>query len=82
MTHELLGTRCVDQVTGFEGTVVGVVIYISGCLQALVAPLVDKDGKMRDSSWIDLQRLRRLDNDKIILHNAVNPGCDKAAPKR
>lgn len=49
-----------DKVTGFKGTVTGVVYMLSGSVQANVSPRVAHDGKMPDTWNIDLDRLKYL----------------------
>lgn len=78
----MLGTRVRDRITGFSGVVTGYVQYISGCNQVLVNPGVDKDGKLMDGNWFDVQRVERIDNSLIVLENGETPGCDAPAPKR
>lgn len=78
----MLGTRVRDRITGFSGVVTGFVQYISGCNQALVSPGVDKDGKLMETNWFDIQRLERTDDSLIVLENGLTPGCDAPAPKR
>ena len=77
-----LGVKVRDRVTGFSGTVTGLVSYITGCNQALVAPTIGEDGAMRDSQWIDEQRLEDLGGERLILDNSAANGPDKAPPKR
>ena len=77
-----IGDKVKDKVSGFVGIVTGVVDYISGCKQALVAPVVDKDGKLLDSNWFDIQRLDVVDANVLRLNNALTPGPDLAPPKR
>ena len=80
---ELPGHMVRDVITGFAGTVTGVVIYISGCNQALVVPMVNNDGKIPDSIWFDVQRLSIVDKyTQIVLDNSKTPGCDMAPPIR
>jgi hypothetical protein len=55
--RHLMGKPARDMVTGYQGTVVGITYYISGCEQALVQASVDKDGKWVDSHWFDIDRL-------------------------
>ena len=76
-----LGRKVKDKITGFEGTVTGFVVYISGCNQALIIPPA-KDGKMGDGCWIDEQRLEYVDASKVVLDNGATPGCDAAPPVR
>lgn len=79
-----MGSTVEDIITGFRGTVTGLVTYITGCDRALVAPRgLDNDGKIRDSEWWDVQRLV-VDTSvpRIVLDNGTTPGFDKEAPKR
>lgn len=55
--EKIEGKLCKDQVSGFEGTAVGYAVYITGCVQVVLAPRVDKDGKLGDSIWFDLSRV-------------------------
>ena len=79
---EKLGHVVKDKVTGFKGRVTGFVIYLSGCNQCLVTPEVDDKGGMRESVWMDQQR---LDVDTsvpaIVLDNEHTPGFDVAPPR-
>jgi hypothetical protein len=80
-----LGSKVKDKITGFTGIVTGIVTYITGCSQALIAPPVDKQGKRPEGEWIDLQRLE-VDKKfkRIVLHNApaFDNGFDAEPPKR
>lgn len=78
----IIGRRVEDKVTGFAGTVSGVVVYLSGCHQALVIPRVDKDGKMGDANWFDVQRLQVQGGESVALDNGDTPGCDAPPPVR
>jgi hypothetical protein len=75
-----------DKVTGFSGVVTGIVYYLSGCTQALLAPPVALDGKLPDSQWYDVQRLiythPNAEHGRVVLNNDTTPGCDAAPPKR
>lgn len=77
-----LGFTYRGRITGFTGIAVGVVEYISGCNQALLAPKCGDDGALRESQWFDLQRLQEVKTVRVTLDNGATPGCDKAAPKR
>jgi hypothetical protein len=77
-----LGRTVKDRITGFTGVVTGHVVYISGCNQVLVAPPVDKDGKVPDSHWFDEQRVEYVGGERIVLDNTNTPGPDREAPKR
>lgn len=78
-----LGNVVEDRVTGFKGVVTGLVTYISGCNQALLIPKVDKDGKLVDGQWFDIQRLQLDESvERIQLENEATPGFDLSPPKR
>lgn len=51
------GAKAKDRVTGFQGSVIGRVQYITGCNQVLLAPPVGPDGAYRESQWFDDSRL-------------------------
>lgn len=53
----LLGMKVSDKVTGFSGVVTSVSFDLYGCVQALVHPGVDENGKLRDQAWFDIIRL-------------------------
>lgn len=53
----LLGKRVRDKVTGKEGVVASVGFDLYGCIQAIVNPGMEKDGKLGDSIWFDVSRL-------------------------
>lgn len=81
--ERLNGRKVKDRITGFSGVVTGVVFYLTGCHQALVCPGMDKDGKLQDSNWFDIQRLEVDEAEAaIVLDNSASPGCDRAPPKR
>ena len=54
---DLLGMNVKDRVTGFTGVVATVGFDLYGCIQAVVNPGTDKDGKLMDSQWFDINRL-------------------------
>lgn len=53
----LLGFKVEDKVTGFSGVVSSVCFDLYGCIQAAVNPGLNKDGKLGDSHWFDINRL-------------------------
>jgi len=55
---DMLGLKVEDKITGFSGAVSSVSFDLYGCVQGLVSPPVDKDGKTPDSGWMDLNRLK------------------------
>ena len=77
-----LGDYAKDRISGFEGTITGIVNYITGCRQVLLGPKTAPDGAMRDSHWFDEQRVQVITPMAIVLDNSQTPGPDKAAPRR
>lgn len=53
----LLGYKVKDRVSGMVGVVTTISFDLYGCIQALVHPGIDKDGKCIDLHWFDLARL-------------------------
>lgn len=59
---ELLGLKVRDVVTGLAGVVTSVSFDVSGCIQGLVVPEVDKNAKESGhdaARWFDTKRLER-----------------------
>jgi hypothetical protein len=48
----------------------------------LIAPGLSADGGLRESQWLDRQRLERVEGEVIVLDNGATPGHDRQAPKR
>lgn len=61
-----LGLRVEDKVTGLTGVVTSVGFDLYGCIQAVVNPGLDKDGKSRESMWFDINRLKILSNEPVM----------------
>ncbi len=53
----LLGLKVEDRVTGFKGVVASISFDLYGCVQAIVNPGADKDGKLMEQCWFDVSRL-------------------------
>lgn len=62
----LLGLKVEDRVTGMRGVVASISFDLYGCVQAIVNPGTDKDGKLRDSQWFDVARLKVLDKKPVM----------------
>src|SRR4051794_21332220 len=62
----MLGLKVADKVTGFKGVVASVSFDLYGCVQAIVNPGVDKDGKPMDSCWFDVARLHVMSSDPVM----------------
>jgi hypothetical protein len=62
----LLGMRVEDRVTGFKGVVATVGFDLYGCIQAIVNPGADNEGKLRDSQWFDVNRLIVVSDEPVM----------------
>jgi hypothetical protein len=63
---DLLGMRVRDRVTGYTGVVASISFDLYGCVQAIVNPGLDKDGKPMDSGWFDVGRLEVADPTPVM----------------
>jgi len=63
---DLLGLKVKDKVTGQIGIVTSISFDLYGCVQALVHPGLDKDRKLRELSWFDVQRLQKLTTKALL----------------
>ena len=63
---DLLGMQVRDQVTGYSGVVTSVCFDLYGCIQAVVNPGTDKDGKLQEASWFDVGRLTLVSNAPVM----------------
>lgn len=79
MSDIQLGQKARDVITRFEGTVVGRVVYLTGCDQVLLSPGIGPDGAHRDAHWFDVDRIEILDATPIVLPRTSN-GADRPAP--
>lgn len=63
---KILGCKVRDLVSGFQGIASTVAFDLYGCVQVVVTPEVNKDGKPEDGRWFDHKRLKVL-NAKSVL---------------
>ena len=78
---EVLGTEVKDRVTGFQGIATGYVSYLTGCDQILITPKVDKEGKLIEANWYDINRVDSVeDGRKVNVDTSKEQGPDKPAP--
>ena len=68
------GMTARDSLTGFEGTVTGVVQYFTGCNQVLLSPNRAEDNKRPVSEWFDVERIIVVDSAVVSLPNGPTPG--------
>ena len=65
-TIQLLGKRAKDKVSGFEGVISTVSFDLFGCVQCVLSPPAQENGKLEDSRWFDVQRLT-VDSKKPVM---------------
>lgn len=63
---DLLGKGARDRVTGLSGRVISVSFDLFGCVQCVLKPGIDKDGKVPDGQWLDAQRLEITDHARCM----------------
>lgn len=63
---DLLGAKVRDRVTGFQGTATSLSFDLYGCVQVVITPPLDKDGKHVDGHWYDANRLEVLDAARVM----------------
>ena len=62
----LLGFKVQDKVTKFSGVITSISFDLYGCIQAIVSPPVDKDGKDQEGRWFDISRLEILEKERVM----------------
>jgi hypothetical protein len=62
----ILGHKVEDKVTGFKGVAATLSFDLYGCIQVVVNPGVDKDGKPRDQGWFDIGRLTVTSKEPVL----------------
>jgi hypothetical protein len=58
----ILGYVVEDRVSGVVGVATSISFDLYGCVQMLVRPRVDLEGKLPEAHWFDLSRLKRTDD--------------------
>ncbi|MBB6236509.1 hypothetical protein HDC90_001121 [Pedobacter sp. AK013] len=75
-----LGRYATDQITDYQGTVVGVASYLTGCTQIGLAVKVGADGKIPPTEWFDEGRLTFRDEIAIKAEDVT--GAENGGPNR
>lgn len=60
-----LGDEVKCKITGFKGTVTAMAKCLTGCDRIEIKPPVDKQGKLNDSYWFDLDACEIIKKRKI-----------------
>jgi len=54
---KMLGLKGKDKITGQKGIVTSVCFDLYGCIQVVINPGINKDGKLKDCVWFDVDRI-------------------------
>ena len=74
---DLLGKEAKDKITGFSGIITSKHIYLTGCNQYGLQPVIDKDGKVPLKEYFDEGRIEVLgDGVTAASVQTADPGCD------
>lgn len=63
---KILGLNVRDRVSGTAGVATSVSFDLYGCVQVIVNPDRDKDGKLPDPMWFDHKRLEVMSNTPVM----------------
>lgn len=75
-----LGKKVKDIVTGMEGIATARVEYLNGCVQYCVRPPIDKDGKLQECMYIDVQQLEVI-GEGVTVGSVSTGGPQRDCPK-
>lgn len=67
-----LGVIAKDIITGYEGVVMAISEYYTGCITCGILKQGMIDGKISDWEWIDSKRLKRVGSNIIKFQNYSN----------
>ena len=66
--------KAIDVVTGFTGTIVSRVEYLTGCTQYCLKPRIDKEGNPRDGIYFDEQSLEIFEDKPVEVKSTRTGG--------
>ena len=70
---DLLGHKAKDKITGMEGVIVSVAFDLYGCVQVVLHPGLDKDGKLMEQLWFDVGRLELTSPIRVMEPPPIGP---------
>jgi hypothetical protein len=77
-----LGDKVKHKISGFEGIVIGITHYLSGCDQAGIRPQKLHDGKPISAHWFDVNMIDVIKKGVVKPHTTKGPGGPRDAPMR
>jgi len=63
---EILGHKVKDKVTGFKGVATSISFDLYGCVQIIIHPPMDKEGKHKDGMWFDIARVEITHSKRVM----------------
>ena len=75
---KMLGLKGKDKVTGQTGVITSVCFDLYGCVQVVLNPGIDKNGKPGDMCWFDIERITLTSKRPVMKQPAF---VKEAAPK-
>lgn len=76
-----LGDFCKDVVSGYEGTITTIAVYINGCVRVLLKPKFIKGNKFDSGVWVDIDQTKVLKAVKPIAPKKEKTYGDPRNPK-
>ena len=76
----LLGKEATEKVTGFSGVITSVSFDLYGCIQVVITPKVDREGKCPDGHWFDVSRIKLGKDSGMPKPNFNRNYADKKGP--
>ena len=76
-----LGDQVRDMVTGFTGTATARIVFLNGCVRYCITPKVDKDGKIQEGIYIDVEQLEIISKPSTQRQSRPSGGGDNPPPR-
>ena len=81
VAKDVLGWNATDTVTGMNGTITGIVTYLTGCDQIVLTPKLNKDGEYQSGRWFDINRMEiNADVERVVIHSDKSAGPGDIPP--
>ena len=77
-----LGNKYKDMISGFSGIATGLTMWLSGCDTVGLNPGVDKEGKLMETQWFDINRVKEVEAEKKEINTTKPPGGPHITPKQ
>lgn len=81
MRVELLGKKVRCIVSGFEGIATAVHNFLNGCERVTVQQAVDKDGKLPEEKWFDVDQVEVIGDGVKVKRKETGGPVSSTPPK-